>query len=107
MKPGTAPVDRDGFTEMTFVILRDEILNTMRKWARMKAAGESPEGLSLVLDETEQFLTKKFLSNIDENQPIQLVTDARFRAHYGYVRLFIQFNAARSSRQSNIEQQAT
>lgn len=106
-KDDTGAEDRDGYTEMTFPIIRQEVLSTQRRVLKLKAQGSSPDLIYRALDDDEEYINKKFLHHLDETDPMQLVTLSRARAHMRWARFQVDLSYAKqmASKETIMKQQ--
>jgi hypothetical protein len=100
-----APPDADGFTDMSLVIMRSELFVNMRRLIKLQKEG-TQEDLARAVQDHKRFMTRKFLTGLDESDPMQAVLGSYVRSGLAYHQLFSDFVAAKKSRQADIEQQA-
>jgi hypothetical protein len=104
-KPDSDPVDREGWTELTHTILWFEVVKLSRRLGRMSLAMASTEEMYRLLDETEAYLTNRFIGCIDESNHMQVITVSRFRAELAHQRLSVGLHTLRLSRSPNLADQ--
>ncbi|KAK2031332.1 hypothetical protein LX32DRAFT_613796 [Colletotrichum zoysiae] len=95
-KPGSTPPDQDGITDMSFALVRQHLIRAMQSVVR-KRNDISVEDLGRVVDETENFITAKFIAHADGSLPIHAVIVSYFRGSIKSIRLLIDSIAARHS----------
>ncbi|KAK1993111.1 hypothetical protein LX36DRAFT_587064 [Colletotrichum falcatum] len=94
-KPGSAPLDQDGVTDMSFALVRQHLLRTTHTVVR-KRNDVGVEELGRVVDETENFIKSKFIAHADGSLPIHALIVSYFRGSIRCMRLLIDGIAARS-----------
>lgn len=107
-KDDTGAEDRDGWTEMTFPIIRQEILSIQRRVLKLKMQDSSSDLIYRALDDDEAYLNRKFLVHLDEADPMQLVTLSRARAYMRWTRFQVDLGFVKQapSKNDNMGQQA-
>ncbi len=103
-KPDSAPAEQDGFTEMTFVIVRDELFETGRRITKSSSLEVSSRELHRLVDETESRLRRKFLNQVDSTDPFQAVTLSYFKANIANLRLLVELVAAKQKKAPDVVQ---
>ncbi|KAK2012826.1 hypothetical protein LZ32DRAFT_618044 [Colletotrichum eremochloae] len=93
-KPGSTPFDQDGITDMSFALVRQHLAKTMQFVIR-KRNDATAEELSRIVDETNNFITSKFISHADGSSLIHAVILSYFRASMKSMRLLVDGIAAR------------
>ena len=107
-KADTGAQDKEGWTELTFPIIRQEILGSQRRVAKLKARGATPESIYRSLDDDDAYVSRKYLTHLDESEPIQMVTLSRARAYMRWFRFQIdmEFSKPPAGKEPNKDQQA-
>ncbi|KAK1566430.1 uncharacterized protein LY79DRAFT_572131 [Colletotrichum navitas] len=95
-KPGSAPPDQDGITDMSFALMRQHLARTLQSIVR-KRNDVSAEELGRLVDETENFITAKFIVHADGSSPIHALIVSYFRGSMKSMRLLVDGIAARYS----------
>lgn len=100
-----APPDADGFTDMTLVIMRSELFANMRRLIKLQKDGTHSD-LVRAVEKHKKFMARKFMTGLDENDPMQAMLASYVRSGLTYHQLFSDFVAAKQSKQADMEQQA-
>ncbi|OLN95814.1 hypothetical protein CCHL11_02766 [Colletotrichum chlorophyti] len=95
-KPGSAPPDRDGITDMSFVLVRQQLFKTMHS-VICKRNEFNSDVLSRIIDQSENYIKTKFIAHADGNSPRDTFLAIYFRATTKIMRLLIGNMAARST----------
>ncbi|KAK1979852.1 hypothetical protein LZ30DRAFT_751150 [Colletotrichum cereale] len=93
-KPGSAPPDQDGITDMSFALVRQHLVRTTQSIIRRRN-DVSAEELGRLVDETDNFITAKFIAHADGSSPIHAFIVSYFRGSMKAMRLLIDGLAAR------------
>ncbi|KAK2055383.1 hypothetical protein LY76DRAFT_628340 [Colletotrichum caudatum] len=93
-KPGSAPPDQDGITDMSFALVRQHLVRTTESVIRRRN-DVGAEDLGRVVDETESFITAKFIAHADGSLHIHAVMASYFRVSMKSIRLLIDSIATR------------
>ncbi|EFQ32019.1 uncharacterized protein GLRG_07163 [Colletotrichum graminicola M1.001] len=99
-KPGSAPPDQDGITDMSFALVRQHLVRTMQFIIRKRNDVGAAEELGRLVDETENFITAKFVAHADGSYPIHAVMASYFRGSIKSMRLLVDGIAARFYQES-------
>ncbi|CAI0641353.1 unnamed protein product [Colletotrichum noveboracense] len=95
-KPSSAPSDQEGITDMSFVLVRQCLMKTMQSIARRRN-GSSPEELGRIVEQTENFLTTKFMSHVVAANPSHAIMLSYYKGSMKSMRLLIhQLHAQRT-----------
>ncbi|KAJ0364055.1 hypothetical protein COL26b_012688 [Colletotrichum chrysophilum] len=95
-KPSSAPSDQEGITDMSFVLVRQCLMKTMQSIARRRT-GSSPEELGRIVEQTENFLTTKFMSHVVAANPSHAIMLSYYKGSMKSMRLLIhQLHAQRT-----------
>jgi hypothetical protein len=86
VKPDQVPADADGFTDMTFVIVRREQLLLTREVARHVATAE-PQDLMAIVAESDSAIRRKYLDHLTERDPMQAVIMGYYRTSIKCLRI--------------------
>jgi len=103
-KPGSGPPDVEGFTDMTFVIIRRIMYGTTRSVARASCRGVPNEELFSMADEAESWIKARFFSQGNDRDAFQVVTLSYFRMMVQTLRLFLELKVRRRQQAQNAEQ---
>ncbi|KAJ5014969.1 hypothetical protein K4K57_000791 [Colletotrichum sp. SAR 10_99] len=95
-KASSAPSDQEGITDMSFVLVRQCLMKTMQSIARRRN-GSSPEELGRIVEQTENFLTTKFMSHVVAANPSHAIMLSYYKGSMKSMRLLIhQIHAQRT-----------
>ncbi|KAJ0154259.1 putative transcriptional regulatory protein [Colletotrichum tanaceti] len=92
-KPGSAPHDQDGITDMSFALVRQHVVRTMHSVVRSRNDA-GPDELSRIVDQTENFINAKYIAHADGSCPGHVLVISYFRASMRTTRLLIDCVAA-------------
>ncbi|GJC78295.1 aurofusarin cluster transcription factor aurR2 [Colletotrichum liriopes] len=95
-KPGSAPLDQDGITDMSFALVRQHLVRTMQSIIRRRNDASADE-LSRIVDQTENFIKAKFIAHADGSSPHHALIVSYFRGSMKSMRLLIEGVVARHS----------
>lgn len=101
-KPGSAPLDQDGITDMSFVLVRLHLLRAEQSVVRRRNDA-SPEELSRIVDQTENFVKAKFIIHVDDVSPVHAIIVSYFNASIKSMRLLIEGVVARNTDSQDLE----
>ncbi|KAL0930351.1 C6 transcription factor [Colletotrichum truncatum] len=87
-KPGSAPTDQDGITDMSFVLVRHCLSKTMQSLIRRRNDA-SPEELGRIIDHTDSFLKTKFMNHVVPANPDHAVLCSHYRVSLKSMRLLV------------------
>jgi hypothetical protein len=96
------PLDQDGFTEMSFAIVRNEVYDCARRMTQPSGRDE----LHRAVMETETLLQRRFMGDLDDTEPLQQLFILFVRCSMQMLGLLVEFSSAKSSRQADLELQA-
>ncbi|KAK9771197.1 putative Bikaverin cluster transcription factor bik5, partial [Seiridium cardinale] len=82
-----APPDADGFTDLTFVIIRREQLLLSKEIARLMGIMK-PEEMRAFIIESDKTVTSKYLSHKEDGNPMHAVVEGFYRAYHLCIRIF-------------------
>lgn len=99
VKPDQVPTDGEGFTDMTFVIVRREQLLLMREVARHVETAEPQELIAIVV-ESDSAIRRKYLDHLTERDPMQAVILGYYRAQLKCIRLACEVAAIQKKPQA-------
>ncbi|OHW98797.1 C6 transcription factor [Colletotrichum incanum] len=88
-KPGSAPLDQDGITDMSFALVRQHLVRTMQSIIRRRNDASADE-LSRIVDQTENFIKAKFIAHADGSSPSHALIVSHFRGSMKSMRLLIE-----------------
>ena len=93
---------------MTFPIIRQEILGSQRRISKLKIQGASLESIYRSLDDDGSYISRKYLTHLDESEPIQMVTLSRAKAYMRWFRFQIDLDYSKppAGKEPSKEQQA-
>ncbi|TDZ15645.1 Aurofusarin cluster transcription factor aurR2 [Colletotrichum orbiculare MAFF 240422] len=95
-KPGSAPPDQEGITDMSFVLVRQHMCRTMQSIVEKRNESTS-EDLSRLVEQANAFLKAKFMNHVVANSQLQTLLVSYYRSSLRTMGMLIMQTHAQQS----------
>ncbi|KAI1083477.1 hypothetical protein F5B20DRAFT_407250 [Whalleya microplaca] len=95
IKADQIPPDAEGFTDMTYPLMRIEWMCLLREIRRMSKSSE-PHKILSVISQFDAAMRRKFTNHMDKNDPMQVICLKWHNCYFDEIRLHSDFKSALS-----------
>jgi hypothetical protein len=93
LKPEDAPNGQEGFTDMTFILMRAQVYKAMQVLHK-KGALANADLVRQTMDDTEAYLKSRFINHMAGDSPMERFTISYNKVNMMYMRVFFNYKIA-------------